>query len=124
MKNQIRYWVPTIVWAVVIFGFSSRQTITTSQVYWQDFVIKKAAHLFEYGLLGILLYRSLKHSFKLDKLAVITLTLSLVALYAITDEFHQSFTPGREPRLRDVMIDTLGAVAALWLVDRQRIITL
>jgi len=32
----------------------------------------------------------------------------IVSLYGFTDEFHQSFTPGREPRIRDVIIDTIG----------------
>ena len=37
------------------------------------------------------------------------LVISLCFIYAITDEFHQSFVPGRAPEVRDVLIDTLGS---------------
>ena len=43
--------------------------------------------------------------------------------YALTDEFHQSFTPGREPHLRDIVIDGIGAAVALKLVDKSGIIS-
>jgi len=39
--------------------------------------------------------------------------LCLAFLYAITDEFHQRYTPGRTPSIYDVLIDTLGAVFGL-----------
>lgn len=112
----MKHWWPTIVWAAVIFGFSSKPTLVTSQIYWQDLVIKKAAHLFEYAVLAVLLYRSLKHTTKLNKTYLLLFTITITALYALTDEFHQSFTPGREPRLRDVIIDIVGAVSGLGLV--------
>jgi VanZ family protein len=41
------------------------------------------------------------------------LAVILVFLFGISDEYHQSFTPGREPRFRDVLIDTAGAVLAI-----------
>lgn len=118
----MRYWWPTLAWAGIIFWLSSRPTLTTSEIYWQDFVIKKAAHLFVYAVLASLLYRSLKHTTKLDRLTLVVLTLSIVVLYAISDEFHQSFIPGREPRLLDILIDFLGASGGLWLIDKRGII--
>lgn len=97
----------------VIFWFSSRPTWTTTEIYWQDFVIKKAAHLFVYAVLAVLLYRSLEHSVKLDRKTRLMMTLMIVVLYALSDEFHQSFIPGREPRGRDIVIDALGALGGL-----------
>ncbi len=124
LKTQLEYWLPTLVWAGVIFTFSSRPTITTTQVYWQDFTLKKAAHVFVYAIFAVLMYRSLKHTTKLTSRYLLIVTLLITALYAISDEFHQSFTPGREPRLRDVIIDVAGASVGLVIVDKSGIITL
>ena len=109
----MKYWWPTVVWAAVIFGFSSKPTLITSHIYWQDFVVKKIAHLFVYAVLAVLLYRSLKHTTKLNKTYLLLFTITITTLYALSDEFHQSFTPGREPRLRDVAIDVVGAITGL-----------
>ena len=42
----------------------------------------------------------------------------MAVLYSATDEFHQSFTPGRHPAVTDVMIDALGSAAALILAAK------
>lgn len=123
LKRKLGYWLPTVVWAGIIFWFSSRATITTTQVYWQDFTVKKTAHVFVYAVLAVLVYRSLKFTTKLDRSSLLIVTLLLTVGYALTDEFHQSFTPGREPHLRDIVIDAAGAAVSLWLVDRRGIIT-
>jgi VanZ family protein len=45
----------------------------------------------------------------------------LVLLYAMTDEFHQSFVSGRHPTIWDVILfDNLGALISLWFIDRYR----
>lgn len=121
-RKILRYWWPTLVWAGVIFWFSSRPAIPTSDVYWQDFIVKKTAHIVVYFVLATLLYRSLVHTTRLDKLSLVILTLALTVLYAISDETHQSFIPGREPRFRDIMIDSSAAAVSLWLIDKKRII--
>jgi VanZ family protein len=41
--------------------------------------------------------------------------MALIVIYAVSDEFHQSFTPGREPKLRDVLIDTAGSFLGMYL---------
>jgi len=120
-QKRWHYWWPTLVWAGVIFWFSSQSAIATSQIYWQDFIVKKIAHLTVYAILAILLYRSFKHTTNLDRLNLMWVTIAVVVLYAISDEFHQSFTPGREPRVRDVVIDTIGAGVSLWVIDKRRI---
>ncbi len=112
VKKIIKYWAPPVLWAGVIFILSSFPTLETSEIYWQDFILKKSAHMIEYGLLTILLYRAFKNSGAgVRKAAIFSILIAVV--YAITDEFHQSFVPGREPRARDVIFDTIGSILAI-----------
>jgi VanZ like family len=114
MQNKILfYWVPFFAWAIVIFLFSSFPTGSVSEIHWEDFIVKKMAHVIEYGIFAALLFRasrvsgvSIKRSGYLSILAA--------ACYGISDEFHQSFTPGREPHIRDVAFDTIGATIAIY----------
>ncbi len=118
LRQKIGYWLPTVIWAIVIFSFSSGSTPTTSQIYWQDFIIKKSAHVFVYSILSLLVYRSLKHTTHFPRPYLLLFALALTVLYAISDEFHQSFIPGRDARFRDIMIDTIGSALALFLLDK------
>jgi VanZ family protein len=110
---KIFYWLPAVIWMVVIFGFSSRPSLHASAVDWQDFIIKKSAHLGEYFILGILVYNSLKKTSGFNSLSLLLLTITITVLYAVTDEYHQTFISGREGKIRDVAIDGLGSVIAL-----------
>ena len=111
-----RFWFPVAIWAAVIFVLSAKPLPTTSEFYWKDFVVKKTAHLIEYAVFGTLVFRALINSgVSRKKAAIWSILISI--LYSLSDEFHQSFTPGREPRIRDVIFDTIGAglaVYALW----------
>lgn len=69
--------------------------------------IRKVAHFTIYLVLGIVSYLALPRQWSVKK--KMTLVISLCFMYAITDEFHQSFVPGRAPEVRDVLIDTLGS---------------
>jgi len=104
----LKFWLPPILWGLVIFSFSSFKVGTATEIYWKDFIIKKTAHVIEYGILATLLYRAMVNS-DIEKKKAIWLSILIAFLYGLTDEFHQSFTPGREPHLRDVIIDTIGA---------------
>lgn len=116
MKKFSKFWLPVIIWALIIFTFSSGTVPKVGVTYWQDFLAKKIAHVIEYALLGILFYRALKgYGLKSTDAVIGAIVLTLV--YGLTDEFHQVFTPGREPRIRDVIIDTAGGalgVLAVW----------
>jgi VanZ family protein len=104
-----------MIWALIIFGFSGMPAKAVSGVYWQEFAIKKTIHIVEYGTLSLLIYRAFIGSgVKKEKAAVLAILISVV--YAISDEFHQSFTPGREPTVRDVLFDTIGAVLAILII--------
>ena len=108
-------WLPPTLWASVIFIFSSFSSIATSEIFWQDFILKKTAHIIEYAIFATLLFRSLKES-GADRKKAGFLALLIAFLYAITDEIHQSFTPGREPRFRDIIFDTIGATFAVYFI--------
>jgi VanZ family protein len=93
---------------MAIFTVSSFTVGSSSDFYWKDFVVKKTAHVIEYGILATLIYRALINSNVSNKKAMLY-SVALAFLYGATDEFHQSFTPGRGPKFTDVLIDTFGA---------------
>jgi len=110
------FWLPVLIWAAIIFSFSSYSAISVSPVKFTDFVVKKAAHFTEYFILSVLIYRGFRGTTKIRGKYLLLLTLTLTVLYSLGDEFHQSFVPGREPHIRDVIIDSLGGIGALFLL--------
>ena len=78
-------------------------------------VIKKLGHMFIFGVLAVLYLYALKRKKSLLETqgAFYLLSLLLTSLYAISDEYHQSFTPGRHSSGKDVLIDICGALTAL-----------
>jgi VanZ family protein len=69
---------------------------------------RKSAHIIVFGVLAILIYQSLKRSSYSYLIALL-----LTFLYAIFDEWHQSFVPERTSAFKDVLFDTFGACIAL-----------
>lgn len=116
--KKIKYWFPPIIWAGLIFYMSSRSNIHTVDVYWQDFVIKKIAHFTEYFIFTVLVYRALSNTTNLSKKKSLVISFIITVVYAVSDELHQSFIPGREPRVRDVFIDASGSAFALFMFDK------
>ncbi len=83
-------------------------TISPLTVLRVQFFMRKLAHVSEYAVLAVLLYRAFVHTTLKGRRALSAgLVLLLCAAYAATDEFHQSFVPSRTASLRDVMIDIL-----------------
>ena len=115
--SRIKVWAPVAAWAVIIFLFSSLSVTPTTEIYWQDFVVKKTAHVIEYGIFAALLYRALR-SEGVEKINAGLLAILVSVIYGATDEFHQGFTPGREPRVRDVVFDTIGAIAGIYICKK------
>ncbi len=108
------YWLPVAIWIVIIFSLSAHPVPQASQIFWKDFIFKKSAHIFFHGILALLIYRALIVSGKSQKQAIF-LAIFLTFLNGVSDEFHQSFVPGRGPAVRDVVIDTFGASLAIFL---------
>ena len=115
--SRIKVWAPVAAWAVIIFLFSSLSVTPTTEIYWQDFVVKKTAHVIEYGIFAVLLYRALR-SEGVEKINAGLAAILVSVIYGASDEFHQGFTPGREPRVRDVVFDTIGAIAGIYICKK------
>lgn len=111
------YWLPPVILAGIIFKLSSGIIPKASDIYWQDFAVKKIAHVIIYGILAVLIYRALKAGGTSKKNAVIMAFL-LAVFYGATDEIHQYFIQGRESKLRDVVIDGIGASASLFFATK------
>lgn len=107
-------WLPPVLWAALIFHFSSGRVFVASTVYWQDFTVKKLGHTLLFGFLAILIFRGLRGEGMNRKNAFIWAIL-ISTFYGATDEFHQLFTQGREARVRDVFIDGAGAAFFTYL---------
>jgi len=113
----LNLWLPPVLWAGLIFKFSSGVVPSASQIFWQDFAVKKVGHFFLFGVLAILIYRGLIGQGMSRKKSAIW-AVSLAFFYGATDEYHQMFTQGREARFRDVMIDGVGAGVVIYLIYR------
>ena len=74
------------------------------------FIVRKTAHFSEYFILYLLSYNVFRYYVKDRKYSIYLILF--VALYAVSDEFHQAFIPGRGPAIRDVLIDTSGGAFA------------
>lgn len=123
-----------IGWMILIFYFSSQVGEVSSEkskiviyifnilgldlnTYFGNlatFIVRKAAHFTEYFILFILTYKVMKYYFKEGKLFFISYVITVA--YAMTDEFHQLFVPGRAGALKDVLIDSSGGLFGLLIV--------
>jgi VanZ family protein len=113
MRTQFPKWLPALFMMLVIFWFSEQPGSEMPTFAWADSVIKKGGHMLGYGLLALSYWRAF--DFKEEKRWMAWL---LAVLYAVTDEFHQSFVPLRQPSLWDVVLfDNFGALISLWLAN-------
>lgn len=155
MKKRIILWFLLLCWMGVIFLFSTQNGDASGQlssgilqrfilivlpkkaaqnsqlVRTLEFLLRKGAHMTEYGILAILAFAQLRQYFPAvfsKDNAVRTerntpgatlfsrpffqllLVLCFTFLYACTDEFHQRFVSGRCGQFRDVLIDSLGGL--------------
>lgn len=78
-------------------------------------IIRKLAHFSIYALVGFLLM-GLLSTYKIKENWKVILTILLGMIYATSDEIHQSFTPGRSPKITDVYIDTLGIIVGAIII--------
>ena len=105
-----RAWAPIVLWAAVIFAFSSIPSLSSGLGTW-DLILRKIAHLSEYAILGALLLRAIQRP---------AVAILAGALYAVTDEVHQHFVRGRHAAWYDVLIDTVGVAIGVLAWSRLR----
>ena len=87
-----------------------------------DFWVRKSAHFSIYLVLGFLVLSLLKEYTTINKKSII-ISIIISLLYAISDEVHQAFVPGRSCELRDVLIDSTGSIFGVgiyYLLNRIR----
>lgn len=110
MRVFLKYWLPVLLWAGLVFFISSLSGRAIPAVFFgQDILF----HLIEYMLLAILLYRALMNSEftrRGHRKKQLFLVVLFCFLYAISDEVHQRFVPGRFFSVIDLVVDNLGVV--------------
>jgi len=102
-------WLPALLVMLIIFWFSSQPDGSLPDFNNFEYLVKKSAHMIVYGILSLsYLYAFSNRNYKLSWL--------LAVIYAVTDEYHQSFVMGRTSSVTDVLIfDNIGALLALSL---------
>jgi VanZ family protein len=107
-------WLPVVLWMGVIFTLSAIPSLASPFEPLQDFILRKFAHIAEYVILTALLFSALRRQVACNTQALLIAAVMSV-LYAFSDEWHQTFVPGREGSLRDVGIDAAGVIGmSLW----------
>jgi hypothetical protein len=96
-------WVPVIACATLIFALSGIPSLSTGLGTW-DLAGRKLAHVSIYALLGALLLRATGRS---------VASFAAAVVYAVSDEVHQHFVPGRNGAPLDVALDAVGVLAGV-----------
>lgn len=104
-------WGPVLAWMGVIYFFSSRPDLPHLDEPWLELSLRKLAHAIEYGILGALLARALG----VNDWRGVVLASALGIAYAASDEWHQTFVPGRKGNLFDVSLDSVATLAGAYL---------
>ncbi|MFN0088556.1 MAG: VanZ family protein [Blastocatellia bacterium] len=140
-SSFLTFWGPPLLLMAAIFffstdNFSGRNTgsiffalfhailpgLTEEQFRPFHFLIRKAGHFTEYGLLALLLFRAFRSgSAERWRLRWALLSLAVVVIYALSDEYHQSFTATREASVYDSMLDASGGATALLVLGVARL---
>ena len=99
----------------VIFYFSSQPDLKSELPTLWDFIFRKIAHISEFFVLAYFLFRAVQAYRPTWVFNVLTTSIMSI-LYAGFDEFHQTFTPGRNGNIFDVGIDGIGVIAFIILL--------
>ena len=134
MRRFLKYWLLLLIWLGVIFIgstdlLSAEQTSRfivpillwlkpgmAPETTWIILVVmRKCAHVCEYAILALLLWRALRDGSAIrGKMSILFGGVLLgCAVFAASDEFHQSFMKSRTPEVRDVLLDIAGALLGL-----------
>ena len=105
----------TLAWMGVLFWLSSQPVIDAPMLFpGQD----KVFHAGVYGILGVFLLGAMRPGVTGFSSLQVRNSVLIASLYGISDEFHQSFVPGRTPDVLDWLADTSGALLATLLLAR------
>lgn len=135
MKRKILSWVLVVLWMALIFYLSHQPAIESNRLSTGitekivvmvekvapdikfnmgrfNHIIRKSAHFFAYLVLGILMINGLSSS-DIYGFKGIGLAILICILYAISDEVHQLFVPGRGGQVSDVILDSVGTIVGI-----------
>lgn len=115
IRDLAWYWLPPLAWMGVIFFSSAQPDLPGPPGSLLDALLKKSGHFVVYAMLAFLWYRALSRDGMADR-AALGLAFAIAVIYGMSDEFHQSFVPGRRPGLLDVVIDAAGAAVAVGVI--------
>lgn len=123
MRKQVKWIIASFLIMILIFWFSHKAAVQSQAqsdfflfllfFLKEDtarFMIRKLAHFSIYTLLGICVFSSFSNPKR-----AFPGSFLICVLYACSDEFHQSFIPGRSCQTGDVLIDTCGACLGMFI---------
>lgn len=139
-KYRVALRLATVAWAVLVFYLSTEKfgsdfsqsllaqalmllhiNVAPRTFHILDTLIRKSAHITEYGILAFLVYGSFGELRPFRwRLRQAMWCIGIVGLYSITDELHQRYVPGRHASLVDCGIDVAGAVIAVLMIFEAR----
>ena len=112
-------WLPALAWAGLIYFVSAQPKEAFVRLGLTGTLLPIAGHLITYAVLMVLLIIALRVGGRLPAQQSCVVAFLLVALYGLTDEYHQSFVPGRTATMWDWLVDLFGAGLA-WLAIARR----
>ena len=107
MTTRLARWLPVLAWMGLIFFLSAQPDFPKPPARWLDALLSITAHIMLFAGLAFLLARAMGER-------PWPLAFALTMLYALGDEFHQSFVPGRCMDPMDLLWDGIGAGIGLW----------
>jgi len=113
-RRLLLYWLPVLAWAGLISGMSSMSVTPEPQAVREFPGWSLEAHFVLYLVLGALLYRAFATT-DISSRSKVLLPMVVGALYAISDEAHQRFVPGRQADIFDFLVDCAGLAAGTLL---------
>jgi VanZ family protein len=119
LKLILRFWAPVIFWMGFIFLLSSVPGEDIPDIPIPYF--HRVVHFIEYSILGALLIRAFLYSgLKLNVIKLTMLSVMLIALFAASDEWHQTFVPGRSGKSDDALFDVFSSLIGIYLYNKNR----
>jgi VanZ family protein len=136
MRTFLIYWLPVVAWMTLIFIMSTNRfsmghtarfiepmlrllfrKISRERLVIAHMRIREGAHFAEYVILGLLLFRAVRGNHaEFWQVNWMWISLLITVGYAVLDELHQKWESGRTAKLKHVMIDIAGGVAAQLLL--------
>lgn len=104
----------------VIYFLSSQPDLKSGFETWLDFVLRKLAHIAEYGILTFLAWQAASDGRRKKSFGYLIIAIIFSVFYAASDEYHQLFVVGRSGSPIDILIDSAGIAISGMIIYRKR----